>query len=31
MNNSNGKSDYARNIELFDVKNLTPENIEYMM
>ncbi len=27
----NGKSDYARNIELFDIKALTPENIEYMM
>lgn len=26
----NAKSDYARNIELFDIKNLTPENIEYM-
>ncbi len=25
------KSDYARNIELFDIKNLTPENIEYMV
>ncbi|MBR3176870.1 hypothetical protein IKF25_02760 [Candidatus Saccharibacteria bacterium] len=31
MIGANGKSDYARNIELFDIKNLTPENIEYMM